>query len=537
MVAVALLVVALALTLDGLGRWLAAGGGAALAAAAAWAALEARRRERRLVRLAAVGQALAAGRPATPSGESADDALGRLGRALDDLSRRLAGTGRPPTVGDAGLHDPLTGLPNRRLFQELLGKQIAQARRSGELLGLVLCDLDDLQGINESYGHEFGDRLLQAVGQRLSGDIREADSIARTGEDEFTLLLGRAQAAEDIHQVAERLMAGFRKPFEVGDAQIAIAASIGVSLFPRDAADGDRLIDAAEAALAAAKRQGGSAVRAYSTSMEQGRRRRGVLAQELRVALRDDQLCLYFQPQISLTDGRLVGSEALVRWRHPERGLIPAGGFIPAAEAAGLMPELGRWLMREVCRQNAAWRAAGARRLPVSVNVSGRQFQSGDVAEVVEEALEASGLEPDGLQLEITESIALGNFERISATLFRLQADGVKIHLDDFGTGYSSLSYLLRFPVDVLKIDRSFVAGVPASRHGASIVRATLSLARSLGLAVVAEGVEEPEQLRFLQAEGCAAVQGYLLGRPAPVREFERLMADGGVDLAALLTA
>ena len=456
-------------------------------------------------------------------------------RPLDRLTGRLAAAERPAGGHQAGLHDPLTRLPGRPLLQELLQKQLAQARRSGELVGLILCDIDDLRAINESFGHAAGDRLLQAVARRLSRDVREADSVARSGEDEFTLIVGRAETAADIRLVADRLMAGLREPVVVDGREIVISVSVGVSVFPRDAEQPEQLVDNAETALAAARAQGGNRVRAFSADLGLGRRRRGALAQALRRALLQESLCLYFQPQVSLVDGGVVGMEALVRWPHPEQGLIAAGTFIPVAEEAGLMPELGRWLIEEVCRQNAAWHASGLARLPMSVNVSGRQFQSDeDLALVVEEALDSSGLVADKLHLEITESIALEDFERISEALFRLQRRGVKIHLDDFGTGFSSLTYLLRFPVDVLKIDRSFVAGVPSGRHGAMIVRATLSLAESLGLGVIAEGVEQAEQLRFLRDEGCEVVQGFLVGRPMPVDDFERLLARGRVDLAAI---
>ncbi len=466
------------------------------------------------------------GTGAEPAGEDAGTHL----RSLDRLAGRLAAAERP------GLHDPLTRLPGRTLLRELLQKQVAQARRAGELIGVILCDIDDLRAINESFGHRSGDRLLQEVARRLSTDIREADSVARSGEDEFTLVVGRAETAADIRGVVDRLMAGIRVPFEVDGREMLISVSVGVSVFPDDAEQTEQLLDNASTALSAARSQGGNSRRFFSAEMGVGRRRRGALGQALRLALLQQELRLYFQPQVSLADGRIVGMEALVRWPHPERGVISAGLFIPAAEETGLMPELGRWLIDEVCRQNAAWHDSGLARLPVSVNVSGRQFQGDeDLALAVEEALGSSGLAAGQLHLEITESIALEDFERISEALFRLQGRGVKIHLDDFGTGFSSLTYLLRFPVDVLKIDRSFVAGVPASRHSAMIVRATLSLARSLDLGVIAEGVEEPGQLRFLRSEGCEAVQGYLVGRPMPVDEFETLLERGRIDLAALI--
>ncbi len=448
------------------------------------------------------------------------------------IAGRLAAAERPGGVHEAGLHDPLTRLPGRPLLRELLEKQIAQARRAGELVGVILCDIDDLKSINESFGHDGGDRLLQEVARRLAREIREADSVARTGEDEFTLIVGRVETAADIRLVADRLIAGIRAPFEVAGREMLISVSAGISVFPRDADGAEVLLDNAETALAAARSQGGNCARAYAAEMGLGRRRRAALGQELRHALLQEALCLYFQPQVAIADGAIVGMEALVRWPHSQRGLISAGEFIPVAEETGLMPELGRWLIDEVCRQNAAWHRAGLARLPVSVNVSGRQFRSEeDLALVVEEALDAHGLLAERLHLEITESIALEDFERISKALSRLRERGVKVHLDDFGTGFSSLTYLLRFPVDVLKIDRSFIAAASTSRHGAMIVRATLALGKSLGLGVIAEGVEQPGQLDLLRAEGCEVVQGFLTGRPQPVEEFEALLARGRVEL------
>jgi diguanylate cyclase (GGDEF)-like protein len=522
-----LLAVGLALESGGLSRRQSLAGGALLVVLLALAALASRsggsgRRER-------------PGRPLSADGNGESEPVAADLRTLDRLAGRLAAAEQPGGVFAAGLHDPLTRLPARALLQELLHKQLAQARRAGEQVGVILCDIDDLGAINESFGHDVGDRLLQEVARRLSSDIREADSVARTGEDEFTLVVGRAETAADVQHVADRLLSGMRRPVEVDGREILISVSVGVSVFPHDAERAEQLLDNAGAALATARHHGGNCVCAFSAALGAGRRQRGDLGQALRRALRQERLLLYFQPQVSLADGRIVGMEALVRWPHPERGVIAAGAFVPVAEETGLMPELGRWLIGAVCRQNAAWHDSGLARLPVSVNVSGRQFQSDeDLARVVEEALGGSGLAADRLHLEITESIALEDFERISAILLRLQRRGVKICLDDFGAGFSSLGYLLRFPIDVLKIDRSFVASVPASRHGAMIVRATLSLAASLGLGVIAEGVEEAGQLRFLRSEGCATVQGFLVGRPLPVDEFEALLARGRVDLAAL---
>ncbi len=516
-----------ALRADGLSAGQTAAGGALLLVLVALATWISRRR----------GPGPRADATPNAAGAGAADTDADL-RSLERLAERLAAAERPAGVYEAGLHDPLTRLPGRALLLELLHKQLAQARRSGELVGVILCDIDDLRAINESYGHAAGDRLLQEVARRLSTDIREADSVARTGEDEFTLIVGRAETPADVRLVADRLLAGLRAPLAVGDREMLISASVGTSVFPVDAEQGEQLLDNAETALAAARAQGGNSVRAFAAELDRGRRRRGAFGQALRHALLQERLCLHFQPQVALADGRIIGMEALVRWPHPERGLISAGVFIPVAEETGLMPELGRWLIDAVCRQNAAWNASGLARLPVSVNVSGRQFQSGeDLALVVENALDANGLAGELLHLEITESIALEDFERISEALLRVRRRGVKIHLDDFGTGFSSLAYLLRFPVDVLKIDRSFVAGAPDSHHGAMIVRATLSLAASLGLGVIAEGVEAPAQLRYLQAEGCEAVQGYLIGRPVPVEQFEALLARGRIDLGELAAA
>ena len=438
---------------------------------------------------------------------------------------------RPPSLA---FHDPLTKLPNRAFLYELLHKQIAQAQRTGDMVGVVISDVDRLKAINDRHGHAVGDGVLGKVAERIAADVREADVLGRTGGDEFTLVVTRAQRAEDVLSVAKRLASAFEKPVQVRDQEILVSASIGVSIFPDDGPGAEELLSHAESALAKAKAEGGNSLRLFASSMNRKARLHAALEQDLRQALRRGQLVIHLQPQIALDSGRIAGMEALVRWPHPRKGLIPAGTFIPLAEDAGLMPELGSWLLREICRQNARWLSEGLPCQPISVNLSVRQLQAGDVAAVVQRALRDSGLEARYLHLEVTESIAMHEIDRASESLSRIQELGVKIHLDDFGTGYSSLSYLLSYPVDVLKIDRSFVAGLPHSEQSVNIVRLTISLAKSLNLGLIAEGVETREQLEFLRQEGCPAAQGYLLGRPMPVEEAEKLLVRGAVSLQQL---
>ncbi len=458
------------------------------------------------------------------------------GWVLDQRSRAAPGPDAavsPPAGGapPATLHDPLTRLPGRQLLHELLSKQLAQARRSRDLIGVLVCDLDRFKALNDSRGQAAGDELLAGVASRLAAEVREADLLGRTGGDEFTLVVTRARQPEDVMQVAQRVLACFEEAFTAAGRETLVSTSLGVSLFPADGEQAGELLGNAEVALRQAKARGGNCLQLFTAAMNRRAHERTELGQELRYALRRRQLVPHFQPQVALADGRITGMEALVRWPHPERGLLSAGAFIALAEESGLMPDLGAWLIGEICRCNAGWRDRGLPAVPVSVNVSIRQFQGGDVAAVVAEALAASGLPPELLHLEITESIAMLDAERMSKALARLREMGVKIHLDDFGTGYSSLSYLLHYPVDVLKIDRSFVAGVPASEESAMIVRLTLALGRRLGLGVIAEGVETAAQLAFLRDEGCPTAQGFLLGRPLPPVEFEKLLAAGAVAL------
>lgn len=494
------------------------------------------RTHRRLSRLVRTARAAEQGDYSVRSHDSGADLIGQLSVAIDGMARHTGAVladfdDRSREVLRLSTHDHLTGLPNRRLFHELLIKEFAHARRDKQKPGVILMDLDGFKDFNDSLGHEAGDEILRQVASRLLGITRDADTLARIGGDEFALLLTGIEDRRELIEAINRIWPVFEKPFKVGDAAIRVAASAGISIFRDHAESPELLLGQSELAVRWIKQQGGKRWAVFEPSMDLQARHRLELEQDFHRALQDDQLLVHYQPICAVEDGTLLGLEALVRWQHPESGLLNAAKFIPTLERAGLMPELGSWLFTEICRQAATWRQAGLPPLPISVNVSIRQFQAGDVAEVAAQAMATSGLPTDSLQLEITESIALHDVGQMILSLQRCQELGVKIHLDDFGTGYSSLSYLLKLPVDVLKIDQTFIAGVPDSPHSVAIVKATLALAKGLGLRAIAEGVETPEQLRFLRDIGCEAAQGYLLGRPVSVTEIEALLAAEQVTL------
>ena len=431
-------------------------------------------------------------------------------------------------------HDPLTGLPNRRLFRELSLKEFAHARRDQQKLGVVLMDLDGFKDLNDSLGYEAGDEILRQCANRLLGVTRESDTLARIGADEFALLVTGIADRPELTDAMTRIWPVFDKPFRVGDSSIRISLSAGISIFPDHAESAEPLLGQAESAVRWIKVQGGKRWALFEASMDVHNQQRLQLEQDFHRALEDNQLRVHYQPICATRDGSILALEALVRWQHPESGFLTAAKFIPTLERAGLMPELGTWLFGAICRQAATWQEDGLPRVPISVNVSIRQFQAGDVAEIAAAAMARCGLPTDSLQLEITESIALHDIGQMILSLRRCQELGVKIHLDDFGTGYSSLSYLLKFPVDVLKIDQTFITGIPDNPHSVAIVKATLALAQGLGLLAIAEGVETPEQLRFLREIGCEAAQGYLLGRPVSAEETAAILSDEQVSLPLL---
>ncbi|MTV56328.1 EAL domain-containing protein, partial [Pseudoduganella buxea] len=420
-------------------------------------------------------------------------------------------------------NDVLTGLPNRTLFFELLGQGIDHAARANTELAVLFMDLDRFKYVNDNLGHGVGDRLLLGVAQRVRATVRAVDAVARLGGDEFTVVLtdldGPGQAANAAHDIC-RALAG---PFQIDGHDIFVTSSVGIAMYPRDGLDVATLVKHADSAMYRAKRTNGG-YKFYEASMEMTTGEHVRLESDLRRALEQDQLEVFYQPQLAFADDRIVAMEALVRWRHPTRGLVPPAEFIPLAEETGLINRLGDWVLRAACTQLKAWIGQGLPPLRVAVNLSVRQLLQADFAATVQGVLAETGLPPHLLELEITESTLMENAQDTLAALHTLRELGVRLSIDDFGTGYSSLSYLKRFPVDIIKIDRSFVRDIPQDADDAAIVTAILALAHSLRLEVVAEGVETPAQRRFLHALDCDLLQGYLVSPPVPAAQFAELV-------------
>ncbi|WP_236783678.1 EAL domain-containing protein [Azospirillum humicireducens] len=420
--------------------------------------------------------------------------------------------------------DALTGLPNRVLLFDRIAQALREARREGSKVAVLFIDLDRFKVINDSLGHSFGDEVLRSVARRLQAGLRESDTVGRLGGDEFLIVLRRVTEPEDAARVAEKVVAHLASPFTVGGQNFVVTPSIGISLYPDDADDPEGLIRCADIAMYHAKEQGRNGFRFVTREMGARSRERMDLEGSLRKAIREGQLFLVYQPQVDTLTGRIVGLEALIRWRHPEEGLIMPGRFLPVAEETGLVLAMGDWVLFEACSQIRRWRSRFDLSIPVAVNVSGAQFRDGQLPAKVARALDANGLSGPELEVEVTESTLIDDVESAAATLGALKQRGVLIALDDFGTGYSSLSYLHRLPIDKLKIDRSFIHDLSTGASDVSVPRAIVGLGRSLGLSVIAEGVETQEQLQLLRDLSCESYQGFLFSRPVPAEEVERLL-------------
>ena len=420
-------------------------------------------------------------------------------------------------------HDELTGLANRRLFQEQAAVALAHARRTDTHSAVLFLDLDRFKNVNDSLGHAVGNLLLQAVAKRLRSATRAEDTVARLGGDEFVVFLPHLDDPEEATSVATKILERFTEPFILNGHRLFASPSIGIAMFPGDGDDADSLLENADVAMYRAKQRGRRTFCSYDRSMNDHAHERLKLESQLHTAVERGELRLHYQPKIHLPTGRVMGMEALLRWEHPELGLLQPASFINLAEESGLIVPVGEWALGEACRQNQAWVEAGFQPLSVAVNLSLRQFQQQRIGDVVARILRSTGLEPSLLELEVTESLVMQDPDDVCAELLDLKALGVKCSIDDFGTGYSGLSHLTVFPIDKLKIDRSFVATIKDGQP-APIVVAVVALAHGLGLEVVAEGVETTEQLERLQQLGCDEMQGYLFSRPLTPERFEQLL-------------
>ncbi|WP_312510508.1 EAL domain-containing protein [Massilia sp.] len=448
--------------------------------------------------------------------------LGYRGTGSDITERKLT----EQRVHHVAQHDVLTGLPNRSLLQDRLGQAIAYSTRNGRPVWVMLIDLDRFKFVNDSMGHKAGDVLLVTVAARLRSSLRDSDTVARLSGDEFVVILSEHSEEPLSPAIVQRVMDAVAQPVLLGNKEFFVTCSIGVAVYPSEGTGSENLIEHADIAMYRAKKMGRNNFQFYTPAMNEESLERVRIEGALRNALERDEFVLHYQPQVDLKSGQIVGMEALIRWNHPELGMVPPNRFVSVAEETGLIVQIGAWVMRTACAQNKAWQDAGYQRLRVAVNLSARQFGASDLLASLESALNETGLDPACLEIELTESLFMSDVTPAVELLHRMKALGVNLSIDDFGTGYSSFSYLSRFPIDVLKIDRSFVSDITVDANDAAIVTSIIALAHNLKLAVIAEGVETAEQLDYLRSHGCDEMQGYYFSRPLPAHEFEQLLRE-----------
>ncbi|MGQ7846562.1 putative bifunctional diguanylate cyclase/phosphodiesterase [Granulosicoccus sp. 3-233] len=447
--------------------------------------------------------------------------LGFLIRRLYVLQSRMASVASQPVVEiveDAGLHDPVTELPGRQMWKRRLEQELSRSVRERSQVAVIALDLDRFKQVNDVFGQDVGDALLRVMANRLTGVVRDMDTLLRMGADEFLIIQPGLDSHDGAVSLAKRLIAATVEPMQVGEHQIPMSISIGIVLSSSDCRDCEKLLQRANIALDRAKVAGGSVYRFYEAEMDLQLQLRQRMEQDLRKAIDKGSLALHYQPLFNVTDQRLLGFEALLRWQHAELGFVSPADFIPLAEETGLIMGIGEWVLEQACRDALLW--AGDRK--IAVNLSPIQFRDPELPSKIAAIIKRTGLPPERLELEITEGVLIEDADTALAMLVELKALGVRISMDDFGTGYSSLSYLKRFPFDKIKIDRSFVSQLVIGSEDAAIVRAILALGHSLGMIATAEGVESAEQFDYLQLEGCDEAQGFLLGRPMP---FEYALA------------
>ena len=451
-----------------------------------------------------------------------EDEIGILAEAFNRMAESRQES--EESLRKSAYHDALTKLPNRTYFQIRLAEALDNARRGGQMVAVHCLDLDNFKDVNDTLGHPLGDDLLKQVSARLLACVRTTDTVARLGGDEFAIIQSSLNHQDGIAILAERMVESIAVPFQLDQEQVFTGTSIGITVFPHDDTDPDSLLKNADLALYQAKQEGRSNYRLYDSAMNEEIHARKALEQDIRQALDQGDFFLNYQPQIEIASGRITGVEALVRWKHPERGMVSPAEFIPVAEQARLISRLTDGLLREACKQARAWQDAGFPPTRVSVNLSPADFKRKDIVSTVTTILDETGLNPRYLELEITERMVMSGVESVIATLNELQALGVTLAIDDFGTGFSSMNYLKQFPLDRLKIDQAFVRDVLTSEEDAGITKAIIQLGHSLGLKVIAEGVETEQQLVFLRVSGCDEAQGYYFSRPVPADELTALL-------------